>query len=87
MTSLEDTDYESSTFINETDFHQFHPHVHVRSGYSGYRDRTRYRPNNYGNVLTQRDRDQFDYVDDRNRETDGNFYDNKYVGHHYRMHG
>lgn len=77
------TDYESPS-INETDYNQLHPYV--RSGY-GYQthDRARHRLNTYANVITQIDREQFDYVDDRNRKAEANFYDNKYYDN-FKMH-
>lgn len=85
MCVIDETDYESSPNTNETDYHHFQPHV--RSGHrSGYRDRAKFRPNSFGNVIRQSERDQFDYSDDRNRESDGSFYDNKFSGHH-KMHG
>jgi hypothetical protein len=74
-------DYESSPNFNETDYNHFQPHV--RSGYGGYRERARYR---YGNIITQIDRDPSDYPDERYRESDRSFYDNKHAGH-YKMHG
>lgn len=70
------TDYESP-IINETDYQQ--PHPFVRSGYSYRpRDRARYQLSSFGSIVTQGDRNHYDYVDDRDRESDVNFYDNKY---------
>lgn len=78
-------DYESSPNINETEYHQIHPYV--RSGFSYQnRDRARHR-NSFGNIITQseRDREQLDYADERNREAEVNFYDNKYYDN-FKMH-
>lgn len=91
-TAQESRDYESLN-INETDFHQFHPHV--RSGFSNlYRDRNRNRnrPSSYGSIITQSDRDQFDYSDDRNQESElnwnGDNKNNRYSEpHNFQMHG
>lgn len=76
-------DYESPN-INETDYQQIHPFV--RNGFN-YRphDRARYRVNSFGNIITQSDRDQFDDFDERNRQSDVNFYDNKYYDQ-FKMH-
>lgn len=78
-------DYESP-YINETDYQQIHPYV--RSGFN-YRphDRARPRLNSFGNIITQHDRDQdrLEDVGETNRESDVNFYDNKYYDH-FKMH-
>lgn len=72
------TDYESP-YINETEYHQIQPYV--RSGFNYQsRDRNRFRTS-YGNVITHRDRNQFDYVDERDRKSDADFYDNRHYDH------
>lgn len=77
------TDYESPN-INETDNLQLHPHVRSGFNYQTH-DRARHRLNTFGNVITQSEQDQFEYVDDRNRKSDVNFYDNKYYDS-FKMH-
>lgn len=72
------TDYESP-YINETEYHQIQPYV--RSGFNHQsRDRNRFRTS-YGSVITHRDRNQFDYVDERDRKSDADFYDARHYDH------